>query len=362
MELSLTKLKMKLLCNTDYTFFTTLLFSLEVREENSIPTACTNGRSILINKQFWNDLSESERIFLLIHEVMHVALNHITRRGDREARRFNHACDYAINYDLVQSGYTMIEGGLYDEQYKDLTAEQIYDLLPEDGEYDENDIEFSDDPELSEELDRLLMGAGAAAKLAGKEAGCIPACGERRLDELRNPKLNWRIIFQNRMLSHSTDDYSMQFPDEEYMPDLYAPTLYSEGMGELNCYVDVSGSVSQNDLDVILTEVNNLSETLKPTKLALVSFDTKIHFRKEYDRGDLVDMGGIDMQGGGGTSVKEVYKDIEETKPEIALVITDGYYCERPLKSPADVIYLILDNEYFETPNGEVIHVNTGDY
>ena len=185
---------------------------------------------------------------------------------------------------------------------------------------------------------------------------------QRRLDELKNPQLPWKVIFQDKMLAHSTNDFSIEFPDEEYLPTLYVPTLYSEGMGKLSCYVDVSASVSQNDLNIILTEVNSLRGTLEPEMLTLVSFDTKIHLEVEYGPYDLVDMTGIDMHGGGGTSVKEVYQHIESTRPEIALIITDGYYSERTLEGFADTIYLIVDNPDFTTPNGQVIHMNTKDY
>ena len=362
MENDLVKLKMEFVSDKDYVFFISILFSLELKVDNTIPTACTNGREIRFNEEFWFSLSKPERKFLVLHEVMHVALNHMTRLKHREPRKFNAACDYAINYDLVDSGYKMPELGLYDKQYANMTAEEIYDLLPDNDDYDEEDIEFSDDAELADSLDEMLIRAGASAKLAHQETGCIPSSASRKLDELLNPQLPWQVIFQDLMLSHDESDYSMEFPDEEYLPNMYVPTLYAESFGEVAAYCDVSGSVSQKDLDVTLTELNSLKGVLKPKKITLVSFDTEIHLEKEYDTYGNLDINDIDMNGGGGTCVKDIYEHITKLKPKIAIVITDGYYSERELTTSAYVIYLIMDNKNFTTPNGKVIHINTKDY
>ena len=362
MENDLVKLKMEFVSDKDYTFFIAILFSLVLEVDDTIPTACTDGRCIKFNTAFWKSLSKPERKFLVLHEVMHVALNHMTRRSHREPKKFNAACDYAINYDLVQAGYSMPKSGLYDEKYKDMTAEAIYDILPDDDSYDEEDIIFSDEAGLAEEIDELLIRAGASAKLADQEAGCIPGSASRRLDELLNPALPWQVIFQDMMLSQAEDDYSMEFPDEEYLPRMYVPTLYSESFGEVSVYCDVSGSVGQKDLDITLAEVNALKNALKPKKITLVSFDTSIHLMKEYDTYGHIDINGIDMNGGGGTCVKEVYEHILTTNPEIAVIVTDGFYSEQELETSANVIYLIMDNQRFTTPNGRVIHINTKDY
>ena len=363
MENDLVKLKMQFVSDKSYTFFIAILFSLVLEVDETIPTACTDGKCIKFNPDFWASLSKPERIFLVLHEVMHVALNHVTRRGHREPRRFNAACDYAINYDLVEAGYKMPKGGLYDAQYKELSAEAIYELLSEgEDKYDDEDIVFSNDPALKSQIDDMLIRAGASAKLTDQAVGCIPSSAARRLDKLLNPLLPWQVIFQDMMRSHSEDDYSMEFPDEEYLPNMYVPTLYSESMGEINIYCDVSGSVSQKDLDVTLVEVNALKNVLKPKKITLVSFDMIIHLEKEYDTYSHIDIDGIDMNGGGGTSVSEVYEHIRKNKPQIAVVITDGYYTEIELKTSTDVIYLIMDNAKFKTDNGRVIHVKTKDY
>ena len=363
MHVELTKLKLLLIRQNDMVFFTSLLLSLDVHEDNNVPTAATDGTSVKVNKEFFLSLSTDERIFLLLHEVMHVALSHMTRLGNRNPRKFNAACDYAVNYDLVQAGYKMPKDGLYSTDYADLTAEQIYDLLPDSEEYDENDLIYGDSDELKQSIEDTLLRADASAKQSGDKAiGSIPGSAQRVIDELLDPYVPWQTLLQDHMTDHSTDDYSMAFPDEEYMPNLYVPTLYSDGMGDMSIFCDVSGSVSHRDLIIAVTEINSLIQGLKPRKTTLVSFDTEIRLETTYSKDEIADLAGIDMHGGGGTSVKDVYKHIRTNLPELALIITDGWYSEISLKSPTDVIYLILDNPKFSTSNGRVIHIRTEDY
>ena len=48
---------------------------------------------------------------VLAHEVAHPALQHHTRRRDRSPKRWNMACDYAINPLLIDAGLLIPLGG-----------------------------------------------------------------------------------------------------------------------------------------------------------------------------------------------------------------------------------------------------------
>jgi len=85
----------------DHPFFGTLLFRLGAQARSSIATMATDGVSLYFNPQFVETLSAAEIAGTLAHEVMHPALQHHIRRGGRNPRRWNMACDYAINPMLV---------------------------------------------------------------------------------------------------------------------------------------------------------------------------------------------------------------------------------------------------------------------
>ena len=114
-------------------FFGSLALSLRVENDDSINTMCTDGKFIKWNASFVESMDQEETVGVMAHEVCHVTFKHMLRRGERDPDRWNVACDYAINEILIESGFVLPEGGLMDEQYFGMTAEQIYDRLPEDA-------------------------------------------------------------------------------------------------------------------------------------------------------------------------------------------------------------------------------------
>jgi predicted metal-dependent peptidase len=76
-------------------------------------------------------VSEDNRSLLgwASHEVMHPALQHHTRRGGRNPRGWNMACDYAISPMLVDAGLTLPKDVLLDNRFWGMSAERIYNLL-----------------------------------------------------------------------------------------------------------------------------------------------------------------------------------------------------------------------------------------
>jgi predicted metal-dependent peptidase len=47
----------------------------------------------------------------LAHEVMHPAIHHQVRRSGRDPKRWNVACDFAINPLLLDAGLSLPDGG-----------------------------------------------------------------------------------------------------------------------------------------------------------------------------------------------------------------------------------------------------------
>ena len=131
----------------DHSFFGTLLFRLGARSRTSIETMATDGVSLFFNPKFVETLSAAELIGTLAHEVMHPALQHHTRRGEREPRRWNIACDFAINPMLVDAGLTMPKDVLLEDRFRGMSAERIYNLLEAD---EENDKQNSSENEYQE--------------------------------------------------------------------------------------------------------------------------------------------------------------------------------------------------------------------
>jgi len=69
---------------TKSVFLSTICLSLKHSFTTDIPTAATNGLSIIYNPDFFANLTAPERAGLLAHEVWHVAFNHLSRVGERD--------------------------------------------------------------------------------------------------------------------------------------------------------------------------------------------------------------------------------------------------------------------------------------
>ena len=118
-----------------------LALRMDIQEETRgrTRTMATDGRSIFYHKDFVTGCSDQELLGLLAHEVMHPAMQHHTRRGDRDPKLWNEASDYAINPILTEAGFVLPGTPLLDPEYRGMTAEQIYEVLKESraGEEDE---------------------------------------------------------------------------------------------------------------------------------------------------------------------------------------------------------------------------------
>src|ERR1039458_2312558 len=112
----------------DHPFFGSLLFRLKGRENRSIATMATDGVLLYYNPEFVDTLNSATLAGVLAHEVMHPALQHHVRRSKRDLRRWNEACDFAINPLLLDAGLRLPDGVLVDHRFRGMSAEQIYSL------------------------------------------------------------------------------------------------------------------------------------------------------------------------------------------------------------------------------------------
>ena len=96
------------------------------------PLAAVNGVSIFINVEEWNKQTFKEKLFVALHEWMHIALMHSKRLRTRQHRMYNYACDFAINSMIVDDMKQFdMPPGLYDISYKNKSSEEIYRDLDE---------------------------------------------------------------------------------------------------------------------------------------------------------------------------------------------------------------------------------------
>lgn len=368
----------------DHPFFATLLLKMGIVITDEVPTAAVDGVNLYVNLDWFNQWNQDQQIGLLAHEVLHPAFLHHTRRGDRDPKLWNIACDYAINLILADANIKLPDGGCLDDKYRDMGAEEIYNKLLEQGKKGAgnswqpgdgfnggfgdvmdlpgmNSSDPNDPVRQMEEQKQVqaLISAHQVAKAAGKGVGGV----DRLIKGLLEPKVDWQTELQRLVSEKTYDDYTWAKPNRRHINrGFYLPILENESYGEIALIFDTSASVSQDDLNVYASECNGIGSMVQSKKWVIYC-DSGINGEvEEFDHGDdLV----LTMKGGGGTDFRPpfVWLDKNSVEPKMAIYFTDGYCYNFPSEPDFPVIWALyggMSKEKFSPPFGDIIEIPKG--
>jgi len=351
----LTKAKIDIM--TRSVFLSTITLSLVHKLSDKVPTAATNGKYILYNPSFIEKLSPQALSGLIAHECWHVAFGHLTRRNGRDPMIWNMAGDHVINLMLMSQGFTLPEGGLCDSKYKDMHTEAVYADLeknppppPPEG-YGDLIEDLSSEEQI--EITDIIVRAKTQSEMAGKTKGEIPGEIERLIDELINPKLDWRELLQRFLTTKIKDDYSWTRPNKRFTP-MYLPSQYSEGLGNITFAIDTSGSITDSELVEILSEIESIRDTYYPESITILGCDYTLSDVITLEEGE--DILSLKFTGGGGTLFQPVLDYVTEHGTDALIYFTD-LYGESHL-DPVDYPVLWICNSDHEPSNiGETVYI-----
>ena len=354
---ALDKAKIALMREKNTTFFCDVVFSFKYEWDTTIPTAATDGVSVFINPDFWMELEQEHRTGLLLHEAMHPIYQHLTRKGQRDHQRWNIAGDHVINLVILGIGFKLPPNGYHDKQYSGMTTEQVYDLLPEGNQEDfDSDIlpPKITEEELQERIDSIIVRAAIRSEQEKDAPGSIPGDIQLYLDKLLNPKLPWNQILSKYLRKFSKSGYTFKKPNRRFMPDYYLPSLKSQCLIDLVVFVDISGSVSDQEFLNFVSHTALIFKLAKPKKITVIQFDTEL---KSVDTvKSIQELVSIKFTGRGGTDIRPAIQWINENKPQVSLIFTDGEFNFKNAETKQDVLWLIHQNPKFKSPFGKVIH------
>ena len=127
MNFDIASLKRKMLVK--YPFFGSIVTNVDFQEDEAIPTAGTDGKRIIYNPKFLEEKSVDEQIFVLAHEVCHIAFDHINRSEGKDKNLWNIATDGVINQLLKKDGLKLVDGAVDIDEAINYDAEDMYDIL-----------------------------------------------------------------------------------------------------------------------------------------------------------------------------------------------------------------------------------------
>lgn len=365
-QLALIKARKSIMDNSSVAFFSALLLQLPTIEDSTIPTACTNGLEIRYNPNFFLSLNHEERIFLILHEVLHVAYAHTLRKQTRDPLIWNIATDYVINAYLKAQQFTLIKSALYDEKYADKSAEEVYnylvdnaDQIPEnftpDLDYSNKEQSKEDYEALEKQYKQLMTQANTLAEIMHKDIGNLPADLAKALTKLLNPTLNWNIILRRFLHEVSKNDYTWLKPNLNYLSHgLIIPSLHSEGLSYIDFVIDTSGSISDKEFQQFISEVSSVIKQFNPKQIGLMQFDTAV--KNYFIIQNINQLKKVQFKGGGGTDIYPVLKQTNTHKSKAVVILTDGYFYHDQIQSNKPILWCIYDNPSFKPRLGTVIH------
>jgi predicted metal-dependent peptidase len=377
-------------------FLGALVLYLPLAASERCRTVATDARTFYFNPAFIDALSFAESQFVLAHEALHCALLHFDRARHRVRRRWDRACDYAVNQLLSDDGLQRPHGALYNASFRGLAAEEIYPLLDPErdelpldehwfgagaaralqagaeeavdaGVVDERFLDFHRDG-LDEILTRVAIAAPsgtlvtawrdrmAAAALEAASAGRLGAAFRAVLNDLLQPRLPWRALLARFLATLARDDYSFQRRSRRDGAAIL-PGLASAGV-TLALALDTSGSISPQDFAEFVAEVDVLKDQVR-ARVTLLCCDTALAPGAPW-RFEPWEPLGIPrgLKGGGGTRFTPVFDWLagEPVQPDALLYFTDALG-EFPSQPPAyPVLWLVKGNA--PVPWGERVQLN----
>ena len=350
-------------------FFAMLLVRLDKKPDPSVTTMATDGKTIKYNPSWVNKLSLDDTTFNLFHEVLHPALKHHTRRGNRDPYHWNIACDHVVNQALEDSGFPTPAVFLQpNPKYKGMSTEEIYHQLmidnprtqpqpggsqqqgqeegqdpqgqdgpsndPGEGGGEVRDFPGDDPAEIAEheaELEVAVNQAAQVAKVQGKSPGFV----DRLIEEYREPRVDWKKELLEFLIKNNKDDYSWRRPNRRHVANnIYLPSMQSDGfLDEIVVAVDTSGSIDATELNLFAAEMTSIMEGLKANKMTVVFCDSSIGNVQEFGPDDMPLQ--LKPKGGGGTSFAPTMEHVSrmDSDPSCIVYFTDGY-CSTYGKDP----------------------------
>ncbi len=378
-------------------------------------TTASDARQLYYNPAWISDLPTTQVQFVLAHEALHCALGHFARRGHRVKRRWDLACDFAVNPLLVAEGLTPPAEAIVLDVYAGMAAEEIYPCLDDtldnetlddhvwDGDEDggqggcgdqqakghgggsrqqeESEVggatprvprgstgEGPDGPppplsgqekeQLEQQWQRHLAAAAQRAREAGKLAGALARLTEAALA----PKVSWRALLAQYLTQLARDDYSYQRPHRRGAHgglggEAILPSLRSRA-GELVVALDISGSVGDEDLAQFVAELNAIKGAL-PVRVSLLACDAALapDAPWRFDPWQSLELP-RKFQGGGGTDFTPVFAWVEDEglRPDALIYFTDADGQFPAVEPDYPVLWLVKGNR--PVPWGRRLRLN----
>jgi len=351
------------------------------------------SRNLYYNEEFFNSLStnKNDKTYkievIAIHEVLHLAFNHPFRRGNRNAyietpecsvTVWNIACDIVVNNMIVKNSFKLPEGaiipnndsvmimGINIENISKKNVEEIYSELV--GQLKKNEKEEQGKGkgkgknENGQDEKKIATGKKAPKEICShdkwnerkeekdskgqaikdswkksvytayeyaKQMGKSPLGMGREFDAIGRSKINWHQFLRREISKAIPYRYNWNKPHKKYLwQDVFVPSYYGESVKVLVA-IDTSGSISNKDLSMFVSELIGIAKTYKEVQFRILTHDTEVHDDILLTGKTEKKLRQLKLKGGGGSNSQSLYKHIIDNRyakdGKLLIHFTDGY-------------------------------------
>lgn len=410
--------RLRILCQNG--FYGMLLMHANMRLTDSVEMAGmgyeNDGSDFIgINPEFLDAINDDELDFILMHEIMHIALQHGPRSKGFEPERFNIAADIVVNANIYESfgrdikkitlqgnpaPYLAPNGNL-GSMY---SVEELYGMIPKpagnptkgpgsEEDDNSNQSDNSSDSEAGEGangsgFDNHFFNDGGKGKKAKKQEmkwkkqladivesmkereqildrELVPKGAERLLGEFTQAQLDWRQLLHD-FISEEICDYSFSPPDRRFddnpffLPDFNDTEVVVK---DILFMIDASASMSTKQITEVYCEILGALEQYNgKLKGWLGFFDAKVTEPEEFTTEDEFKI--IRPKGGGGTDFGIIFAyvrdNMSDQKPASIIILTDGYAPFPDYEVTMDIPVLwVINNDVVTPPWGKICRLKS---
>lgn len=339
--------------------------------------------NVIFGASFFKSLTDDQLLFVIAHEVGHVAFEHHKRQNRRDSQPWNYATDFALNLVLKSSlgnagsrNEEFWKRWLLSDKYEGMSAEEIYEEIIKNactipvgyfedlkGELDISNGILIRDKRVAKDMEKenAWKNAVGTAYARSKMQGWMPDGLERLVGESLGSLVDWREALA-QYLRHGVskirkEDYTFSPPNRRLIQyGIYYPSMYGSDSPTVAFAVDTSGSMGDEEMGQAIAEIDEIRRQFG-CRLYVIECDAAVHEGRWIEPHESCPKS---FKGGGGTSFIPVFEHIaeKEVNVDVLVYITDGYGSFGDVEPDFDVIWLMTTN--VKPPFGQTIQIGVG--
>jgi predicted metal-dependent peptidase len=193
------------------------------------------------------------------------------------------------------------------------------------------------------------------------EAGNLPGWASQLVDAiLATPSLPWQTILKRFLTRNVPIKNSYLRPSRRapWMRNPIMPGKAGKTLGRIAILVDTSGSMGDEVLDLILSEIRSLLTQFPETEVIVVQYDTQVHSVERFGKGKALAVKKWEWKGRGGTSYRLAFDYANKLAADCIIMATDGFPNDGwPLRSAVRVPVMWAMTTEEKAPWGTTIRV-----